>query len=83
MRASKKSAIFVYALAAILYVYIMILKCGYCPIDSDYSKFLKTIKNRSINDFNVSLNESDQILTLSTCSKGGTYRIVLHAKLVK
>ena len=51
--------------------------------DSDYSKFLKTIKNRSINDFNVSLNESDQILTLSTCSKGGTYRIVLHAKLVK
>ena len=50
--------------------------------DSEYSKFLKTIKNRSIKNFNVSLNTSDQILTLSTCNTGSSYRTVLHAKKI-
>ena len=51
--------------------------------DSEYAKFLKTIKNRSLKDYKVSLDTNDQILTLSTCRKGGSYRTVLHAKLVK
>ena len=51
--------------------------------DNEYSKFLKTIKKRSLKDFNVTLDPSDQILTLSTCNTGGSYRTVLHAKLIK
>lgn len=52
--------------------------------DIEYTKFLSTIKERSIYNFNVELIESDKIITLSTCSDAaGTGRIVLHAKLIK
>ena len=52
--------------------------------DSQYLEFLNTLKSRSKYDFNVSLNENDKIITLSTCSDAaGTGRIVLHAKLIK
>ncbi len=50
--------------------------------DNEYLDFLNTIKNRSINDFNVDLTSEDQILTLSTCVTGGVMRVVLHAKLI-
>ena len=52
--------------------------------NDSYLQFLNTIKNRSIYNFNVDLNETDKVITLSTCSDiAGTGRIVLHAKLIK
>ena len=51
--------------------------------DEEYDYFLKTIKARSIYNFNVSLSTEDDILTLSSCTTTGGNRIVLHAKKVK
>ncbi len=48
--------------------------------DEDYEKFLNTIKNRSIKNFDINLNINDKIITLSTCANNNKYRIVLHAK---
>lgn len=50
--------------------------------DNEYLEFLEMLRNRSEYDFSVSLNENDQILTLSTCY-GTSDRLVLHAKLIK
>ena len=50
--------------------------------DSDYQKFLDTIKSRSIHNFNTTLTTNDKILTLSTCYSD-TERTVVHAKLIK
>lgn len=50
--------------------------------DMEYERFLSTIKERSLYDFNVTLSKRDKILTLSTCS-GEYNRIVVHAKLIK
>ena len=50
--------------------------------NEEYTKFLNTIKSRSIYDFKTNLNENDTILTLSTCALNGTRRVVLHAKKV-
>lgn len=49
----------------------------------EYLKFLNTIKNRSVKDFGIELNENSQILTLSTCDNNNKYRIVLHAVKIK
>ena len=43
--------------------------------------FIKLIKDRSIYDFNVNLDENTKILTLSTC-QSDTSRLVVHAYLV-
>jgi len=52
--------------------------------DSEYLTFLNTLKSRSIYNFNAEINQSDKIITLSTCSDAaGTGRVVLHAKLIK
>lgn len=50
--------------------------------DTAYKNFLSKIKSRSVKNFNVSLDENDRILTLSTCTAGGKRRVVLHAKRV-
>lgn len=50
--------------------------------DSEYKKFLTTIKSRSIKDFNVEISETDSILILSTCANNNKYRVVLHAKRI-
>ena len=49
--------------------------------DKQYNEFIDLIKNRSIYNFNVNVNPTDKILTLSTCS-GSSRRLVIHAKLV-
>ena len=49
----------------------------------DYTKFLITLKKRSIYNFPAELNVNDKILTLSTCRDNYGNRIVLHAKLIK
>lgn len=50
--------------------------------DEVYLEFLNIIKKRSKYDFNVVLNESDKIITLSTCANDKE-RYVVHAKLIK
>ena len=51
--------------------------------DDTYNKFLNTITERSVYDFNVKPNTNDHILTLSTCLDNSGNRIVVHAKLIK
>lgn len=48
----------------------------------DYKNFLNLIKNRSIYNFNTSIEDNDRIITLSTCYNNKE-RLVLHAKLIK
>ena len=50
--------------------------------NEEYSKFLNTIKQRSVHNFNTNLDTNDKILTLSTCYSD-TERTVVHAKLIK
>ncbi|MBR5662962.1 MAG: class B sortase [Bacilli bacterium] len=50
--------------------------------DSEYLKFLNTLKSRSYYDYGVELDENDQIITLSTCANNGKKRVVLHAKKI-
>ena len=50
--------------------------------NTNYEEFLSKIKNRSIYNFNVELNYTDKIITLSTCDDIGTKRVVVHAKLI-
>ena len=50
---------------------------------NDFKKFIETIKGRSVYDYNVLVDESDSILTLSTCTGNGKMRVVLHARLQK
>lgn len=47
---------------------------------NEFSKFIETLKERSIKDFDVEVLEEDSILTLSTCADNNKYRVVLHAK---
>lgn len=51
--------------------------------DTAYQDFLNTLKNRSIYDFQTTIDSNDKILTLSTCKDTGSIRVVLHAKLIK
>lgn len=51
--------------------------------DTEYENFIKTIKSRSVKDFNVDVTSDDEILTLSTCANDDRYRVVLHAKKVE
>ena len=47
--------------------------------NDEFESFIKTLKDRSIHDFNVNVTKDDSILTLSTCSTSTYYRVVLHA----
>ena len=49
----------------------------------EFKKYITSMKSRSRYDFNVDLNEDDQILTLSTCANNNKYRVILHAKKIK
>lgn len=51
--------------------------------DTDYTNFIKMIKDRSIKDFNVEVSATDNILTLSTCYINSENRLVVHAKLIQ
>lgn len=49
----------------------------------EYKEFINTIENRSIYDFNVYVETTDQIITLSTCTEDNKNRKVVHAKKIK
>ena len=50
--------------------------------DQEYIDFLNKLQNRSVFDFNTSLNKDDKIITLSTCYNDAD-KVVMHAKLIK
>lgn len=47
--------------------------------DGSFRRFVNKMKSRSIKDFNVNVENKNQILTLSTCADDTNYRVVLHA----
>lgn len=47
-----------------------------------FLNFVQKLKNRSVRDFGVELSGTDKILTLSTCYKDSSSRVVIHAKRV-
>ena len=48
--------------------------------EGEFKEYIDTVKSRSAYDFNVEVNEDDNILTLSTCANDSKYRVILHAK---
>ena len=50
--------------------------------DDAYLTFLNTLKRRSEFNFNVNLQATDKIITLSTCADGNVNRQVVHARLL-
>jgi len=52
--------------------------------DEEYTGWIKTALERSVYDFNTTVDKNDKVLTLSTCqSNNNKVRIVLQAKLIK
>ena len=49
---------------------------------NEFNSFIKLIKNRSVFDFGIDINEDDKIITLSTCYRLND-RMVVHGKLIK
>lgn len=54
---------------------------GFAP-DETYEEYLKTIKGRSLYDTSVTVTKEDSIITLSTCTKHGEKRFLVHAKKI-
>lgn len=54
---------------------------GFAP-DEQYEEFLQTLKSRSAYDTGVTVTKDDYIITLSTCTKSGEHRYLVHAKKV-
>ena len=50
--------------------------------DEDFKSFAKKLKDRSVYDFDATINDNDKILTLSTCYRNNQ-KMVMHAKLIK
>lgn len=50
--------------------------------NDEFLKFTKKLINRSMYNFNTTVNDYDQILTLSTCYNNSE-KMVIHAKLIK
>ena len=44
--------------------------------------FVQKLKDRSVKDFGVEVSGNDKIITLSTCYKDSTQRVVVHAKRI-
>lgn len=69
-------------------VYITDVKDNYIKTKFDnnnqYKEFLEKIKNKSMYESNIELDEDDKIITLSTCSyEFNDARMVVHGKLLK
>lgn len=51
--------------------------------DNEFNEFLNKVKSRSNYNYNIEVNSSDKVLTLSSCIGDGKKRVVLHAKLIE
>ena len=54
---------------------------GFAP-DEQYETFLQTLKSRSEYDTGVTAAKEDSIVTLSTCTRNGEHRYLVHAKKI-
>jgi sortase B len=54
---------------------------GYAA-DDQYAEFLSAIKSSSLYDTGVEVGVNDSVITLSTCTKSGTKRFVVHGKKI-
>ena len=54
---------------------------GFAP-DEQYETFLQTLKGRSEYDTGVTVTKEDSIVTLSTCTRNGEHRYLVHAKKI-
>lgn len=72
-----------------------IFSCYETPTDSDtytigfaaqpdgrYERFIQMIKDRSAYDTGIEVSKNDMVITLSTCTKSGVNRFVVHAKRI-
>lgn len=50
--------------------------------EASFLAFVQKLKDRSIKNFGVEVNGNDKILTLSTCYKDSSKRVVVHAKRI-
>lgn len=50
--------------------------------ENEFYDFIRTLKQKSERDFNCEYENTDKILTLSTCDSTGKKRILVHAALV-
>lgn len=50
--------------------------------NEEFTNWASLLINRSSHNFNTSVNENDNVLTLSTCYNNHE-KVVLHAKLIK
>ena len=74
-----------YSLYEVFSIYQILEEDYYISTDFErlsYSDFLKRAVSKSIYDFGINVNESDSILTLSTCADNSKYRVVLQAKKI-
>lgn len=51
--------------------------------DEEFFKYIQQLEDLSIKDFNVQINNDDNIITLCTCGSTNKYRVVVHAKLTE
>lgn len=54
---------------------------GFAP-DEQYEEFLQTLKSRSAYDTGVEVAVTDSIISLSTCTRNGENRYLIHAKKI-
>lgn len=51
--------------------------------ETEFQNYVQSLKELSINDFNVEVSNSDKIITLCTCDNTNQNRVVVHAKLIE
>ena len=51
--------------------------------DEEFMNYIDMVRGRSIYNFNVNIDSSDKVLTLSTCSGSNNRRLAIHAVLIK
>ena len=51
--------------------------------ESTFQEYIKTILSKSFYDFETVVNMNDQLLTLVTCGRSNSNRVIVHAKRLK
>ena len=70
--------------AQIFSIYVIDNTTDYLQVvfsDKEFEAFIKKLTDRSIYNFNTKVSVQDKIITLSTCYKDSSKRLVVHAKI--